>query len=503
MKKLHSLRRKRCGSALLARAPLRLVALALLALQAAGCESPAAARGRRPPKSASPRSAVALPAIDGTRAHPARLILVAVPGLEPSHYLPSGAAPDRAPNLRQLAEAGVAAVTVEGVAPEAIYPASASAITGRLPGAHGIPVDSRVSPRGAGGVPASRASELRAPTLWQRAAEGGLAVAALGWPTTEGAAFRSLISDREAERPGDHWLDLIGAGGGAALTALLQRGAETRQIEALDTPGPARDAALTEVACSWLTATPGPALTLIRLSGLDATARREGPHSHAAELALAEVDARVGTLLRCSARGVPLEQSAVIVIGLRGVRPVHTQIAANALLARAGLLAPGQSWSAIAASNGGSAFVYAKSERAALRARSELLAEAQRSRAFRIVSAEELLPLGADPEAWFGLRAEPGYRFSDAVSGAVIAASEALGEAGYLPDAATGGWIAWGRGLRAGLQISRMRLTDTAPTAALLLGIELAPESELDGRALIGALALPGMSPASVRGGLR
>jgi hypothetical protein len=36
-----------------------------------------------------------------------------------------------------------------------------------------------------------------------------------------------------------------------------------------------------------------------------------------------------------------------------------------------------------------------------------------------------------------------------------------------------------------------MRITDVAPTAAALLGIELARETELDGRALVGVLDLP------------
>jgi hypothetical protein len=475
-----------------------LVAAALMPALVTGCASPTHDSGPVERQSPAQRNALRLPAIDRPAARPDRLLLIAVPGLQPQHYLGGASAAPAAPLLAELAEAGAAALEVEGVAPAEIYTAAASAITGRLPGAHGITVERRIGARDLGGRRVSRVGDLRAPALWQRASELGFRVASIAWPTTEGAALASVLSDCEAER-GETWLANAGRTLDPSALAALERGGERFAEGAVDRPGAERDRVLTEVACDWLAARPGPALFLIRLSGLDVASRRFGPKSHESITALAQVDQRIEELLTCSARSVPLEASAVILAGLRSIHPVHTQIAPNALLARAGLLAAGGAWSALARSNGGSAFVYATSERAALRARSELLAEAQRSRAFRVVPAEELLPLGADPEAWFGLRAEPGYRFVDASDGAVLAASEPRGEGGYLPDTGTSGWLAWGQGFRSGLQIPRMRLTDTAPTAARLLGFELAPEGELDGRALIGALAVPAGAPASVR----
>jgi hypothetical protein len=161
------------------------------------------------------------------------------------------------------------------------------------------------------------------------------------------------------------------------------------------------------------------------------------------------------------------------------------------------------SWSAIARSNGGSAFVYAQSERDAVRARGVLAAAASRTRAFRVVAARELLDLGADPDAWFGLEAESGFAFGDSARAELLRPAAIRGAGGYLPTRAAmnAGFVAWGRGLRSGIRVPRMRLTDVAPTVASLLGIEL---GDTDGRTLVGALAPAEAGPgARARGGVR
>jgi hypothetical protein len=47
------------------------------------------------------------------------------------------------------------------------------------------------------------------------------------------------------------------------------------------------------------------------------------------------------------------------------------------------------------------------------------------------------------------------------------------------------GFVAWGRGVRSGIRVPRMRQSDVAPTVASLLGLDL---GDTDGRVLIGAL---------------
>ena len=109
--------------------------------------------------------------------------------------------------------------------------------------------------------------------------------------------------------------------------------------------------------------------------------------------------------------------------------------------------------------------MYAKTERDAVKARGVLVAAASRTRAFRVVSAREMLELGADPDAWFGLEAEPGFAFGNSPHPPLQRPAAARGAGGYFPNRAemNAGFVAWGRGVRSGIRVPRMRQADVAP----------------------------------------
>ncbi len=423
---------------------------------------------------------------------PELLALVSVAGLDPSRYL--GEEPSM-PTLAALARAGVLAAAVESVAPAAEYPAHATIVTGRLPAGHGIVADHRLGDRGVRRALYSHASLLRAPTLWQAAGEAQRAVAALGWPTTVGAAIPMLLPDVDGDGADRAWIDRL-------------RGAATPQVEKLAQeaggagaaaaePGPGRDAVLVDVACQLAKAARPPGLLLLRLEQTRAPIAFAGPDAPETHAAFASADALLARLLGCLDASGRLASSAVVVVGDHGSIPVHTVVAPNAVLAAAGLLTPDPGsesllgWAALSRSNGGSAFVYADGEDDALLARRALDLEATRTRGFHVVPAAQMLAEGADPAAWFGLEAEPGYAFSDAARGAVLVPAARRAAGGYLPDRTEMdvGFVAWGRGLRSGVRVPHMSLADVAPTLAVLLGVELA---ESDGRALVGLLEANG-----------
>jgi len=130
-----------------------------------------------------------------------------------------------------------------------------------------------------------------------------------------------------------------------------------------------------------------------------------------------------------------------------------------------------------------------------VKARGVLVAAAARTRAFRVVSASEMLELGADPDAWFGLEAEPGFAFGNAPRLPLQRPAAIRGAGGYFPNRAemNVGFVAWGRGVRSGIRVPRMRQADVAPTVASLLGLDL---GDTDGRVLIGALTTSDSVPA-------
>jgi hypothetical protein len=188
------------------------------------------------------------------------------------------------------------------------------------------------------------------------------------------------------------------------------------------------------------------------------------------------------------------------------VLPVHTAVRPNFVLAEAGLLSletsgAVESWSAVVRSNGGSAFVYAREDRSAVSARSALEAEAERSGAYRIVAADEMIRRDADSEAWFGLEARPGFAFDDSARGPLLRPATRRGAGGYLEPRphSSPGFVIYGRGVRRNLRIPEIDQLDIAPTIAKLRGLEL-PGAR--GRAFVGVLHLPAdPGPAGEAGG--
>jgi hypothetical protein len=415
---------------------------------------------------------------------------VSVAGLTPRAYAQRDAEAPLMPMLEQLAREGVAADSVAPVAPASAYPAHATLVTGETPASHGVPADHLLGEAGVRPATYSHASFLRVPTLWQRAAEARLPVAAFDWPSTVGAAIDLLIPDVVPVRRDESWMQLL------EDTSTPWLAEWVRASGAGGTPGAERDALLTSLACEVLGSRVPPAFVLLRYSGTERPLSLAGPDSPQSEEAFRVVDAELERLVGCLGGAGQLADAAIVVVGDRGFLPVHTQVHPNRQLEESGLLRSRGSapWKAIARSNGGSAFVYARDENSAVVARNVLEELAERTRAFRVVSAREMLESGADPEAWFALEAQPGTVFRDSAGRSVVEPAALRGSGGYLRAAEKlePGFVAWGQGLRAGVRIPWMRQSDVAPTVAALLGLELAPK---DGRRLVGVLALPRIGP--------
>jgi predicted AlkP superfamily pyrophosphatase or phosphodiesterase len=414
--------------------------------------------------------------------------LVSIGGFTPQALLTENGGKPLLPTVARFATHGARAFEVAPVVPAASYPAHATLLTGVSPAKHGIEADRRIGEHGVSDVWYSAVSALRVPALWHAAGDAQQLVASLDWPTTQGAAISLLLPDVSGMQPGQSWLERLR--GAAAPTAMLEL-AEKHGAAAPEAarPGAARDAALVGIACELVAAPRRPRLLLMRLSQTSQALAEFGPGSPEAEQAFAGADRELERWLHCLRDAGQIEITSVFVVGDFGTSAVHTAIAPNAVLALARLLVPQSdgvaSWEAIARSNGGSAFVYAKSERAALRARDVLLREADESGAFRVLSADELLHEGGDPEAWFGLEASPGYVFDDAATGELLRAAAVRGAGGYVSQSSAfdPGFAAWGRGIRRGIRIPVMRQTDVAPTLARLLGLSL---GETEGHALVG-----------------
>jgi len=232
-----------------------------------------------------------------------------------------------------------------------------------------------------------------------------------------------------------------------------------------------------------------PNLMMFHLLNLDSTHHRYGPGTPAGMTAMAHLDAQVGRIVRTMQDAGLAERTTYFVVSDHGFKTVTRQVRLNAALAKAGLIkiVEGKITSAEAYSvpEGGSGLVYltVPDSDGTLIARVRQALAGIEGVASVIEPAEFArygLPLPAESNQMGVLfvTAKEGYAIvADAAEPLVLDAPAASrGSHGYIasdPDLQAI-FIASGRGIRAGVTLDSVTNLDIAPTAARLLGVELA-----------------------------
>jgi hypothetical protein len=238
-----------------------------------------------------------------------------------------------------------------------------------------------------------------------------------------------------------------------------------------------------------------PALTALHLIGTDHFQHDEGRSGDRVARAVGAIDRAVGQLVDAAERAGILERTTFVITGDHGFVNTHLQVNPNVRLVAAGLLDTTRSrgrWRAVFHVEGGAAFLHLRDPRdtaaVSLARRALAMAPPSEQRLYRIVERAELDRVGADPRVPFALTAVNGVRLGGTGSGAVVVGSRG-GTHGYfptdMPEILTG-FVAWGAGVRSGMVLPVMDLTDVAPFVATLLGVPFAP---LDGVVQAGALS--------------
>jgi predicted AlkP superfamily pyrophosphatase or phosphodiesterase len=478
-------------------------------------------------------------------------VLISVAGLEAGDflnawgYVASDGDAVRMPRLSVLAREGVVGDRAMPPAPGSSYASHATLLTGQLPARHGITADSALDEEGKRALPFWDARLLKSTPLWDAAI--GRGVLSLGWPTTSGGRIELIVPDSGPDDLAVSWLEHLRRVGSPSLVRDLESLAaeagvdveadkegdsesSSRKRDARSWPTPEeKDAAFAELACRVAASERDPGLWLIRLNQTESIFHDSGFGSVEVDRALSRVDAAIGRIFDCLEAQGQVSETAFFIVGDVVYRPVDTRVDPNVALLQAGLLgrdprsATGvRSWLATVRSNGRSAYVYARDAPNAVLARETLETEAKRTGAFRIVPARELAAAGADPQAWFGLAAAPGYVIGNGLVRPALRPADWRSAAGGFPffaettasvpgsrlatdlaaeDSAVG-FVAWGRGIRNQVRIPVLELVDVAPTIASLLGLRL--DEELDGEPLIGILraAVPPPPPGPKRLGV-
>jgi predicted AlkP superfamily pyrophosphatase or phosphodiesterase len=395
-----------------------------------------------------------------------------------------------APLLRRLAREGVLAKGMTVSNPAVTWPNHTSMVTGVSPAKHGLLFNGLPVRQGDRAVVKveqwrDKAELVQVPTIYDLAHQAGLTTAQVDWVAIQNAATITWEFPEIPSLKGVIEREMMAAG------LITER--DINEFTGGSTAW--RDHYWTEAAVHIIK-THKPNLLLFHLLNTDTMNHKYGPASWASRSGYAYADACVGRVLAALESAGIKEASTVLLVSDHGFRTAGQSVRPNAVLREAGLLTEESGkivCDAYALPYGGSAMVYVtnSSMRTQLLPRlKKLFVNAEGVQ--QVLEQQDFEALGM-PHPRDSRRmgdlflvAKSGYGFSyghDGPSFVKIEVGSNLGHHGCLstdPDM-NATFLAWGSGIRPGVELGVVDNRDVAATAAALLGITM---GSIEGRAL-------------------
>ncbi|MFL9483658.1 alkaline phosphatase family protein [Chitinophagaceae bacterium LWZ2-11] len=408
------------------------------------------------------------------------VVIISIDGFRPDFYKDDSWG---AVNLRQLMNTGAYSDGVRGIFPTVTYPSHTTIMTGVSPLKHGIYYNTPFEPNGATGRWYWEYDSVKVPSLWTIAKQANLTTAGVWWPVTVGAPITYNFPEVWA-LPRTNVkanMDILSnSANPKGLFEEIQSNATGKlQLDDLSSDYLSHDENNARIS-AYLIRTYKPALLAVHLPCTDHFEHEEGRDGIKVRQAVAGADRAVKTILEAIERAGIKDSTTVFIVGDHGFVDIHTSIAPNVWLAKAGLINNVKTgdWKAMFHQSGGSAFLHLKNKNddKTLKQVKDLLASLPESqkKLFRVVERKELDAIGSDPNAVLALAPVQGIAVSAAITGEVLKSVKG-GTHGFFPDfkEIQTGFIASGAGIQKGSVIPVMGLEDIAPLAAKLLGLEM------------------------------
>ena len=414
------------------------------------------------------------------------VVLISVDGFRPEFYKK---ATWSMVNLREAMHEGAYADGVRGVFPTVTYPSHTTMLSGVKPLKHGIYYNTPVEAEGVTGRWYWEYDSIRVPTVWSAAKAAGRTTAAVSWPVTVGAPITYNLPEvwDLPEKPGDDLQRYNAVARFSTPKALFQEVQDyaTGKLseDALSLDFLSGDQNLSRMT-AYIIVKYKPNFIAVHIANVDHFEHEQGRDGPKVRAAVAGADQAIKTIIDAVTAAGLSDSTTFIVTGDHGFVDIHSQLAPNTLLVKAGLIDSTNraSWKAYFHSSGGSSFLHLKNKNdkqtlSKVRGLLSSLPEGDR-KLFRVVDRMELDSIGADPNAALALAPIQGISFSGVLGGSLIRSASG-GTHGYFPDfkEIETGFVAFGKGINKGIVIPRMGIEDIAPLVANLLQIEL-PSSE-------------------------
>jgi predicted AlkP superfamily pyrophosphatase or phosphodiesterase len=410
------------------------------------------------------------------------VILVSVDGMMPDTYVHPDAHGLKIPTLRAIVRQGSSSEGVFGVFPTVTYPSHTSMVTGVNPGTHGIITNAAWDPLGnLHGAWRWYAEDIRVPTLWDAARAKGLTTALVFWPVTVGAKASAVVPEFWRQVPGsveDAKLNFA-----ISTPGLLDVVAKHfPNFRAKFVPPRAEDEALTDVAVHVIEALK-PNLLLLHIADVDHLEHEDGPFTGRVLPALETADEQIARVIGAAKKAGIWNQTALVVVSDHGFARTAQRVRPGVWLREKGFVKVEDrtivEWRAYCLASSGSAYVYVKDpdDRETRKALLEMFQQAAAkadSGIRRVLTHEQIVRVGGDPDAFLALEAAEGWAITGGVVGDAISPAIEAAEHGYPPERPEmrSSLLVYGPAIGHS-KIENARMIDIAPTIARWLGLKL------------------------------
>jgi predicted AlkP superfamily pyrophosphatase or phosphodiesterase len=412
------------------------------------------------------------------------VLMISVDGMRPDYVTGADVHGLKIPILRSMIQTGCYADGVTGVLPTVTHPSHVTLVTGVWPIEHGIYNNTIFSPQG------SSANDwywyepdIHAETLWHAAQRAGVTTASVWWPVTTNAAdIDTLVPGYPARTLEESNL----------IEALSRPLGYLHEVE--KTIGPFHVLQPTGLFDELLTKTSiailkdkKPGFMTVHFVSLDGIEHGTGPFSAQSNAALEAIDGMIGRLVATERENDP--RAIVVVVSDHGFANIHAKVNLLVPFVKAGLITLDDkgavaAWKATMWNADGSAYIllHDPNDAATKNAVAALLAEMQRDPAngiARVLTHEEIVAGGGDPNAAFMVAWKPGFETGGAMHGDLVQNVSGAGTHGYLPEFAEmrSAFFMTGNGV-AKRDLGVIDMRSIAPTVAAKIGTNL-PQAKM------------------------
>lgn len=416
-------------------------------------------------------------------AQESHVVLISVDGLRPEFYMNSDWG---MVNVRQGMKTGAYAEGVRGSFPTVTYPSHTTMVSGVLPAKHGIYYNTPVEPLGITGKWFWYYKDIKVPTVWTAAKDAGLKTAGVSWPVTVGAPIdynlpEYVILPKNKSEKRDEIKAMYEESNPKALYQEVQDFAIGKFGEFGATLDYYTSDQNKSRMAAYILKRYKPSFMAVHIALTDHFEHEQGRDGDKVRSAVAGADVAIKTIMDAAEAAGISENTTFIITGDHGFVDIHTQFKPNVLLAQLGLYDDKnkENWKAYFQQSGGSAFLHLKnpSDKETLEKITKALALLPDGfqRMFHVLDKAGVAKAQGDPNAALALAANQGFSFGASATGEMLASAKG-GTHGFLPTdfkEIQTGFVAFGKGIKAGTVLPLIGQEDIAPLIADLLKLKL------------------------------